>query len=127
MQRLLSAVVVLLALGAAGNPWVAAITPSAAQPATARTQPLQTATFTIENMTCALCPVTVRKAIEAVAGVQAVTVNFDAKTATVVFNPAATTPDAIAAASTNAGYPARAQKQAPAHSAAPASAAAAWR
>lgn len=75
--------------------------PAAAQEAT------QTLTFTVENMTCALCPVTVKHAMEAVPGVQSVAIDFDAKTATVTFDPAAATPEAIAAASTNAGYPAR--------------------
>lgn len=66
----------------------------------------QTATFAIENMTCALCPVTVRKAMEGVSGVKSVSVDFEQKTATVAFDPAATDTAAIAAASTNAGYPA---------------------
>jgi mercuric ion binding protein len=69
----------------------------------------QQATFAIENMTCALCPITVKKAIEGVSGVKSVMVDFDAKTATVVFDSAVTTIGAIAAASTNAGYPATAK------------------
>ncbi|MBA3447297.1 MAG: heavy-metal-associated domain-containing protein [Pseudaminobacter sp.] len=69
----------------------------------------QSATFAIQNMTCALCPVTVKNAMEGVDGVQSVDVDFDAKTATVIFDPSATTPDAIAAASANAGYPAAAK------------------
>ena len=44
--------------------------------------------------------------MEGVAGVTSVAVNFDAKTATVIFDPAVTNADAVAAASTNAGYPA---------------------
>lgn len=67
----------------------------------------QTATFSIEKMTCAACPITVRKAMERVEGVKSVTVDFDAKTATVVFDPSAATQDQIGAASTNAGYPAK--------------------
>jgi len=66
----------------------------------------QTATFDVPSMTCALCPVTVGKAMEGVAGVKSVTVDFDARTATVVFDPAMTTIEAIATASANAGYPA---------------------
>lgn len=66
-----------------------------------------TATFVIENMTCALCPITVRKAMEGVEGVRSVEVDFEAKTATVVFDPSAASPADIAAASTNAGYPAQ--------------------
>jgi len=66
----------------------------------------QTQTFDIENMTCALCPVTVKKAMQGVEGVKSVSVDFDAKTATVTFDEDVATPDAIAKASTDAGYPA---------------------
>ena len=62
--------------------------------------------FTIENMTCGLCPVTVKTAMENVPGVTSVVVDFEAKTATVVFDAGTTNIEAIAAASTNAGYPA---------------------
>ncbi|GAB4365941.1 MAG: hypothetical protein Kow00114_23540 [Kiloniellaceae bacterium] len=96
----------LLTLGGLG--WVisTAPTPAAAQSATVQVAAAQTATFAIQNMTCALCPVTVKKAMEGVAGVESVSVDFDAKTATVVFDPSVTNADAIAAASANAGYPA---------------------
>lgn len=66
------------------------------------------AVFAIENMTCAACPITVRKAMEGVAGVASVAVDFNKKTATVAYDPARTNLARIAAASTNAGYPARA-------------------
>lgn len=66
----------------------------------------QMATFAIDNMTCALCPVTVRNAMQGVSGVQSVSVDFEQKTATVVFDPAVTDTTAIAAAATDAGYPA---------------------
>ncbi len=70
----------------------------------------QRAIFVIANMTCALCPVTVKKAMQGVAGVRSVAVDFNAKTATVVFDPSKTTIAAIVAASTNAGYPAKETK-----------------
>ena len=66
----------------------------------------RTATFAIENMTCGMCPITVRTAMEHVDGVKSVRVDFDAKTATVDFDPSRATVKTIAAASTNAGYPA---------------------
>jgi len=66
----------------------------------------QTRTFAIENMTCALCPVTVKKAMSNVNGVKSVNVNLDTKTATVEFDSTVTTVDEIAQSSTNAGYPA---------------------
>jgi len=65
-------------------------------------------TFAVENMTCATCPITVRTAMRRVEGVQSVDVDFDAKTATVTFDPSVTTPEQIGAASANAGYPAQA-------------------
>jgi mercuric ion binding protein len=67
----------------------------------------KTTTFNVENMTCATCPITVRKAIEQVSGVKSVTVDYESKTAIVVFDPNVTTPVKIGAASTNAGYPAK--------------------
>lgn len=71
------------------------------------TSNLQQASFAVENMTCATCPITVRKAMEGVAGVSEVTTDFAAKTARATFDPNQTNADTIAAASTNAGYPAR--------------------
>ncbi len=65
----------------------------------------------VEKMHCALCPVTVRKAIEKVDGVKEVVVDFDNKTATVIYDDESTTVDSIAAASTNVGYPAAPARQ----------------
>ena len=67
----------------------------------------QTRTFAVQNMTCALCPITVSRAIKAVPGVLSVMVNDEADIAVVIFEDTATSPAAIAQASTNAGYPAR--------------------
>ena len=66
----------------------------------------QTQSFTVEKMTCAMCPITVRKAMERVDGVHSVTVDYDTRTAVAVFNPAQTSAEAIADASTDVGYPA---------------------
>ena len=65
------------------------------------------ASFAVAKMTCATCPITVKKAMSAVHGVQSVKVDFESKTATVAFDPKLTTAAAIAGASTNAGYPAK--------------------
>ena len=43
-------------------------------------------TLAVENMTCALCPLTVRKSLEVVEGVQTVKVSFADKTAVVAFS-----------------------------------------
>jgi len=71
----------------------------------------RTVTFAIENMTCAACPYTVKKSMASVPGVTRVDVSFEAKTATVTFDDAKASADAIGAASTNAGYPARPRRQ----------------
>lgn len=71
----------------------------------------RTVTFAIDNMTCASCPYIVKTSMAAVPGVANVTVSFEAKTATVTYDDTKTTPDAIAAASVNAGYPAHPTQQ----------------
>lgn len=97
---------IAIAIGIAATGPASTATLLGAQASATEVVGMQTATFTIENMTCALCPVTVKSAMEGVKGVSSVQVDFDAKTATVVFNPVVTTAEAIAASSTNAGYPA---------------------
>ena len=72
----------------------------------------QTATFDIAKMTCAMCPVTVKKAMSKVEGVHDVAVDYDAKTAVVSFDDTVTTTDEISKASTNAGYPATLKEEA---------------
>lgn len=63
-------------------------------------------TFSIANMTCATCPITVKKAMGAVRGVKSVEIDYQAQTARVVFDTAVTDAATIAAASMDAGYPA---------------------
>jgi len=62
--------------------------------------------FTIENMTCATCPISVRTAMKRVKGVGSVEIDFATKIATVTFDPTKTNVQEIAEASTNVGYPA---------------------
>lgn len=71
----------------------------------------RTVTFAVENMTCASCPYIVKKSMSSVPGVTRVDVSFESKVATVTFNDARTSANAIAAASTDAGYPARPTQQ----------------
>ncbi|MDZ3836187.1 MAG: heavy-metal-associated domain-containing protein [Rhodospirillales bacterium] len=106
MKRPLILAAVLFAVGGFGALSLTAIPSVSAQTAATQVAAAQSATFAVENMTCALCPVTVKKAMENVNGVQSVRIDFDARTATVVFDPAVTSIEAIAAASTDAGYPA---------------------
>ena len=65
---------------------------------------LQTVTLDVKNMTCAVCPITVKKALEKVAGVTSATVNFDKKQAQVTFDDGVATVDKLREATANAGY-----------------------
>lgn len=64
-----------------------------------------TVTLEVRNMTCGLCPITVKKSLERVPGVRTVQVDFDSKTATVSYDPDQVRPEALINATTNAGYP----------------------
>lgn len=57
-------------------------------------------------MTCAVCPLTVKKALHRVAGVSATEVSYERKEAVVTFDDAKTSVEALIKATTNAGYPA---------------------
>ncbi len=65
----------------------------------------QTVVLDVQNMTCELCPVTVRKALDKVPGVTATNIDLARKTATVKFDPHRATLAALVKATTNAGYP----------------------
>ena len=65
----------------------------------------QTVTLGVKNMTCALCPITVRKSLEKVPGVAGVKVDLDTKSATVTFDPDKADAAALIKATTEAGYP----------------------
>jgi periplasmic mercuric ion binding protein len=66
---------------------------------------LQTVTLDVQNMTCAVCPITVKKALERVPGVTDAKVDFDKKTASISFDPDKANPDALTKATADAGYP----------------------
>lgn len=87
----------------------AAVTSVAASPSSSQSAPAhaRVASFAIANMTCPTCPITVKTAMSKVNGVRSVKVDLNSKTATVEFDPTVTNAAAIAAASTNAGYPAK--------------------
>ncbi len=72
---------------------------------------MQPVTLDVQNMTCALCKFTIKKALQAVAGVRDVNVDFKSKTAQVVFDPEQTNTDALIKATTEAGYPATLRTQ----------------
>lgn len=62
-------------------------------------------TLDVQNMTCAVCPITVKKALEHVSGVQNVRVDYAGKTATVQFDDTVTSADKLTEATKTAGYP----------------------
>ncbi len=69
----------------------------------------KTVTLTVESMTCAVCPITVKKALNGVAGVSKAEVNYEHKEATVTFDDSKTNVEALIKATTDAGYPSAAK------------------
>ena len=65
----------------------------------------QTAVLDVQKMTCALCSVTVHKALAKVPGVTDTKIDYDNKTATVRFDPEKVTPAVLVKATTEAGFP----------------------
>lgn len=65
----------------------------------------QTVVLDVQNMTCELCPITVKKALDKVPGVAATKIDLAKMTATVKFDPDRATVAALVKATTNAGYP----------------------
>ena len=64
-----------------------------------------TATLDVSNMTCSACPITVRKALEKVPGVDSAKIDLKTHRAVVAFDPAKTTPELLTKATTDAGFP----------------------
>jgi mercuric ion binding protein len=77
----------------------------AATPLIALAAPPQTAVLDVQNMTCELCPVTVKKSLEKVPGVSLARIDFAKKTATVTFDADKANAAALVKATTDAGYP----------------------
>lgn len=65
----------------------------------------QTVTLAVENMSCAACPITVKKALNRIAGVSNTEVSYERKEAVVTFDDAKTNVETLIKATTNAGYP----------------------
>ena len=65
----------------------------------------KTVTLDVQNMTCDLCPVTIKKSLQKVSGVSAVVIDYEKKSAVVTFDPDKATTDALTQATTNAGFP----------------------
>lgn len=67
----------------------------------------QTVVLDMQNMTCSLCTVTVKKALEKVAGVANVQIDYNKRTATVKYDPDRASPATLVKATTQAGFPAK--------------------
>lgn len=79
-----------------------ALASAIAAPAWAATK---TVTLSVPGMTCAACPITVKKALTKVEGVSQVEVSFDKREAVVTFDDVKTSAQKLTEATTNAGYP----------------------
>ena len=89
--------------------WVSAL--AAALSFTAHAGELKRVVLDVPGMYCSLCPVTVKKALERVPGVLEATADFSSRTAEVRYDPDRASPEALAKAVTNAGYPASIKKR----------------
>ncbi len=72
---------------------------------------LRTVTLDVQSMNCAVCPITVKKALEQVSGVQEVSIDYAAKTATVRFDDTVTAAEQLTEATGAAGYPSSIKKE----------------
>ncbi len=70
----------------------------------------KTVTLSVSNMTCAACPITVKKALSKVEGVQAADVSYEKKEAMVTYDDAKTNVEALTKATEGAGYPSELKK-----------------
>lgn len=86
---------------------LAALAATLATPAWAATK---TVTLSVPGMTCAACPITVKKALSKVAGVESAEVSFERREAIVTFDDAKANVQALTKATENAGYPSSVKK-----------------
>jgi len=70
----------------------------------------KTVTLSVPGMTCAACPITIKKALNKVEGVTKTEVSFEKKEATVTYDDAKTSVNALLDATKNAGYPSSVKK-----------------
>ena len=77
----------------------------AALPVPASAGETRTVTLDVTRMVCPLCPITVKKALMKVPGVDSAAVDFDSKTAVVTFDPDKASVEALTKATASAGFP----------------------
>lgn len=61
-------------------------------------------TLSVPGMDCPVCPITVKKALSKVSGVNAVKIDYKVRTATVAFDTSKTNVEQLEAATAKAGY-----------------------
>lgn len=66
---------------------------------------VRTVTLDVPGMYCPVCPITVRKSLEKVPGVVKASASLETKEATVSYDDAKTSVDALTKATGDAGYP----------------------
>ncbi|MDQ9169234.1 mercury resistance system periplasmic binding protein MerP [Oxalobacteraceae bacterium R-40] len=67
----------------------------------------QTVTLDVPGMNCSTCPITVKKALTKLDGVEKVQTSLKEKKAVVTFNNDKVSADKLIAATTNAGFPSK--------------------
>ncbi|MBA3505324.1 MAG: mercury resistance system periplasmic binding protein MerP [Betaproteobacteria bacterium] len=72
----------------------------------------ETVTLSVPSMYCSACPITVKKALQRVDGVEKVAITFEPKEAVVTFDNAKTTVAKLRDATANAGFPSLLKEQA---------------
>jgi periplasmic mercuric ion binding protein len=65
----------------------------------------KTVVLSVSGMTCAACPITVKKALNKIAGVEKIDISFEKREAAVTFDDAKTNPETLTKATEDAGYP----------------------
>lgn len=70
----------------------------------------KTVTLAVSGMTCAACPITVKKALSKVDGVEKAEVSYEKKEAVVTYDDAKTNVEALTKATEGAGYPSEVKK-----------------
>lgn len=71
---------------------------------------LKRAVLDVPSMNCPLCPLTVRKALEQIPGVIEARATYEPKRAEVTYDPDKVSPETLAKALGDAGYPAKVHK-----------------
>ena len=95
MTKLKSAIAVISLTALSASAWAAS----------------KTATLNVPGMTCPACPITIKKALNKVSGVSKVEVSYEKKEARVTFDDQKTDTKALVKATTDAGFPSKAESQ----------------